>query len=239
MDNIGIFKSFKLVSKMMHDRGYDVPLYDTHIDSADFTHHYFINDYIPYISSIYNDNVDNNDPQSQLFQFLKESDRRESIADKVSNIYDHPNGSRCLVLYFPEGSLTGKSKAALYRDIYIKMNCTTGLLICSVGLTNPAKKMLGDLEYVLYQIDDLQYDPTKNILSSPCRLLSLDESNQFLEENKFGANGIPKICIDGPLAKYYGGLPGQIFEFVQIEINPLTDMSLFYRIISKNTIYKN
>jgi|ETNvirenome_6_85_1030632.scaffolds.fasta_scaffold00574_3 DNA-directed RNA polymerase subunit H (RpoH/RPB5) len=97
-------------------------------------------------------------------------------------------------------------------------------------------KYINTLDFILQLLDfDLiQRDPITHILVPKHELLSKQQKDTLLNKSNIKLKDIPKIYINDPIAKWYGGNIGDIFKITRIVssyMNISTMNEITYRVV--------
>lgn len=239
------------ILKMLNDRGYDVDYHKIISEYSD-------SDFLEYRSWLMN-YVDTLSPAAvtnNLYSYLKFREKT-SFYSFLSFIYSHTTQtiinregnvvSKKILIYFVGGDdrkKISKSEIDIISSIVYQFNCSEIIIVGNNDLSPEAKKNFlvfrntGTYYPQFYLLSDLQYDPTDHIFGCAYNLLTPEESQQLLIDNNLSAHQIPPMCLDGPIAKYYGARPHQIFECYRRSLVPgsIDSDSISYRMVSNKLI---
>ncbi len=201
--------------RMMKDRGYST-------ESEDPIMTYRVSDFINVYRS-----------------FAEET--KISFKESLRRTYMRDNDQTSVLVYYPETPRDAKGVKKLGMDqmkSIIEMmtgsNIIHIILITETQLTPDAagafKEMpLYRMEHFLYE--EMTYNPTDHFLTPKHKLLSDVEASDYLGRNQIKIANLPSMSVDDRIARYYGALPGEIFEIDRqnLSIDTLVDTYKAYR----------
>lgn len=220
---------FKGVIGMMKVRGYEVDMLDAIFT---YTPEFFEKEFYRY-------SLQNPTP---IQQFILEWDSKASLRSMLSTLFVHKaNRDDQCVVYFTipeEGGSVPVTESRNFADLLLKTKALSGIMISHNKLSPKAASSLAELSpnrsmFIQHYLDeDLLYDPLNSIWGSIPRILSDEEAKLFISKNGISPSQMPRITIEGPVAKYLGVRIGQIVEFVRESFIPesLVDSEIFHRV---------
>jgi|DewCreStandDraft_4_1066084.scaffolds.fasta_scaffold02813_3 DNA-directed RNA polymerase I, II, and III subunit RPABC1 len=223
-----LLKVKKTQLEMIRDRGYDISE-EKHLLEPDYDENKFLSEYNRLLEET-NKRIREENDRITGKRALKQPEL--TFRDLLSRIYMNSEGSKLLVKYAEPPSPSDKSKHLnveyidRFTELAMKEGVTWAILISEQDLSTTAGKRLEEYPTIHFQHffeDELRFNPTKHYLVPRHELLSPQEAQAFLRENKlvptklphlkyvppFSRTGERKAFID-PIVKYYGFLPGQI-----------------------------
>ena len=234
-----ILRIKKTQIEMMKDRGYD-----TADDEARFK------------STIKDGYSNKNMDDLEIYdinKFNKVYFPTEQKLNNLSIIYTHRETGRNVYVYYFDRVVTNGTASAkikkeqieeLFENIgrYMGSNIDTIVLISQVPLKSDGIDALMDIpNYVIHFFlhENLLSNPTKHKLVPKHKLLNMEESINFIKTNNIKRDKLQKICFDDSIAKYYGAIPGQIFEIKRKRLNipSIIDSEIVYRTVTVKSIY--
>ena len=206
---------------MMKKRGFVIPADEEKVLTD---YNYFLQKYIPREKGVY-------------------------LQNNLENVYNHSskdNKRITKVIYIREEDETKDqilkgTTEEIKKIINSTPNIYNYILISRVKFRTASLTELRDLVSFNIEIflhDELFYDPTIHELQPKMELLSLENSQKFLAQNRDNKN-IKKTCYDDPIVKFLGGILGQI-----IIVNRKTsyqsqvENNMEYRLINNRSIYE-
>lgn len=234
-----ILRIKKTQIQMMKDRGYN-----TDEDEARFR---------STIKSGYSDkNMDDLDIYD-MNKFTNTYFPGDHKLNNLSIIYNHRETGRNVYVYYFDRVVTNGTSSAkinkeqieeLFQHIgrYMGSNIDNIVLISQVPLKSDGIDALMDIpNYVIHFFlhESLLSNPTKHKFVPKHKLLNMEESINFIKINNIKREKLPKICFDDPIAKYYGAIPGQIFEITRKKLNipSMIDTEIIYRAVTEQSIH--
>lgn len=199
--------------------------------------------------------------QNFLYHYLERATTSKTVIEaQLNNTYTHSKNSKdtLRVLYIDttpdEKQIKKDKKDQILDTIENDKQNKHFILISEVKFTPANFKELSELnessssdpglgmgywlEFFLYQ--ELLYDPTVHHLLQPqIRILTFNESRDYLRQRKKDADHLQKYCIDDPVIKFLGGRGGQV-AMIQRKImyNSQVTESLDDRLITNSSIYE-
>ena len=211
-----IFKVKKTLTEMLRDRGYNTTndewLLRESLETRDFIHHY--ERQAQGGSKTFKEGLSNT--------YVKNSDK-DSDKDHDSS------GKTRLRVFFPETPISGGKKTAIGKDKIDRIlkhmtenDITKVIIVTETPLSPQAAGQLTNypawtLEHFMYK--ELTYNLTKHFLVPEHRLMSLPEITRFLDDNELDIENLPVMSYQGPISRYYGSKPGDIFEIKRFDIS--------------------
>ena len=125
------------------------------------------------------------------------------------------------------------------------INCLAhAIVITETELTDDARKALESIASAMITIErfvynELSFTNIRHALQpNSFRLMSEEESKDFLIRNKLNMKELPKYMMNEAVPKFFGAKPGRIFEIVRnnLHINSAIPDSLYYRVVVPKTL---
>lgn len=201
-----LFKVKKIQIQMLKDRGYDVT---DEMEVLTMGIEQFIKRYMEKKKTV--------KPEKKLEVSFKSVLQQEYINPNIT--VDNNNK---IFIFYPETPVEkkkiGKETANQIISVMNSNKYIHVIIISEMDFTPDAKKSFLDLK--LYHIEhflynQLSYNPTNHFLVPKHRLMSDEESKAFTIKNNIDRHTLPKISHQDPISKYYGAIPGQIFEITR------------------------
>ncbi len=185
---------------------------------------------------------------SDFINVYRNFSRQSNITFKeaLRNTYIKPDGVTSVFVYYPETPKDAKGPKKINQDqikniitLMSQNNITHIILITETQLTPDAAKSFEDLplyrmENFLYE--ELTYNPTDHYMVPTHRLMTVEEAKQFLQRNGLQITDIQAISYEDPISRYYGAIPGQMFEIERenLSIDTLVDTYTSHRYVTHN-----
>ncbi len=124
----------------------------------------------------------------------------------------------------------------------LSTNMDTIVLISEIPINKKEMEKLQDMPSFNFQLflhEDLINNKTKHNMVPKHILLNLNESIDYLKSSKLRRRNLPKLCMDDPIVKYYGAIPGQIFKIIRgaPDIPTMIYESIEYKEVSYKSIF--
>jgi DNA-directed RNA polymerase subunit H (RpoH/RPB5) len=92
------------------------------------------------------------------------------------------------------------------------------------------------IEHFLYE--ELFYDPLRHVMQPKFKLLTEQESEDYLKSRKDDSGKLKKYCIDDPVVKFLGARAGQVVKIeLKVRNKGITNISFDSRIVTNESIY--
>ena len=191
-DSHQLFRAFRTILEMLSDRNYFV---DERYKNA-------VSDYDFFVES-FEDEI--NDPNNLPTVFENESKDKILIYFHIGKKFAKTNCQELLTRITNEGA----------KHII--------LVLSNQFLNSNFKKQMANFEvrYIMeyFTLESLLFNVTRHQLVPKHVLLTEEEKNTLLERYSINSSQLPKILVTDPICKYFGAIPGQVFE---IHRNPET-----------------
>jgi DNA-directed RNA polymerase I, II, and III subunit RPABC1 len=198
-----LFRVKKTQIRMLEDRGYDV--------SGEAR---LLTDKINQFINIYDQ---------------KSREEETGFVPSLSNLYDRKDGADPVYVFYP--SITPGSKLlskAHLEPLYQLMKPNTQIrhfiIISEIPLSSGSRKsLMEDLprrrsEHFLYS--EMTFLVPEHMFVPPHYLLTQDERNRFLQEERTNFSELPTISVMDPMARYLGSEVGDIIRVNRFAVHP-------------------
>lgn len=218
------YRARKVTIEMARSRGYPIG------DQArilDMTLDQFISEYVKAVkkSEVVYSHFDQEYRRERKCVKKKESKEEEGGGETVE---EETTCTDLLVFRFASKPGDSKKFGIKYTTKFIdEMRQTigdnrTGVLIIEQQLSSNAKLAMEKkypFDIQVFQLKDLQYNPTKNCFSPiEYHVMTETERKDFLTQNKILPKQMPLISVHDPIAKYFGLTVGAIIKKTVIQI---------------------
>jgi DNA-directed RNA polymerase I, II, and III subunit RPABC1 len=161
--------------------------------------------------------------------------------DGLSAIYTHEtNSSRIYVAYPETAKGYAEMPSALATEALkfaFKSNVYNIVLISAQEMKTKITKVFRNssflLKYNLFHYSELVASRKKNFFVPKHELLSNDEKQALLQNNKMQLRDFPAMSVEDPQAKYYGASPGDVFRIYRRNFvtASMTKEEIVYRVV--------
>ena len=154
--------------------------------------------------------------------------KKKTVKEEMSVVYEKKNrhgfGTKVLVkfLEFPQDKKTGKPKKEPKETLTNVMREISGtdikhvIMISLFGLSSNVEteiKKLSQIRFETFTLGEMTFNPIKHVMAPEYKLLSSDKWNDIKETNDLEESKIPRALTTGRIARYYGAMAGDAFEF--------------------------
>ena len=208
------FKAKKVTIEMARDRGYEISELEKRFLTMEFEQFWLY-----YLEKSGKGTFD-----YAFFDREHRTEIRETVRTKDPNTETVTETEKItvkvLVFKFAPKSLGKTFGIESAKEFLAEMKDTpgdirTGILIIGQQLSNKAKAALEDklpFKIQIFQLNLLQYNPTKHMFAPKYRIMTNREQREFLKANGIKIKELPLMSIEDPIARYFGLENGRIVE---------------------------
>jgi DNA-directed RNA polymerase I, II, and III subunit RPABC1 len=130
------------------------------------------------------------------------------------------------------GSYVLKKAISMAGDEYLTYKI---MIVVNKPVSHREISDLKDIDYRVFTLDELYYDPTEHYLNSQFYLMNENDSLEFLKRNNISFDDLPIISEEDPIAKYYDAKEGQIFRIERnnLLVETFSDGNVIFRGVRK------
>lgn len=168
------------------------------------------------ISEIEEDFLDN--PTEEKFKEIYGSDPEVLLGESgtLSRIYD--NSLFVMYSFESEGKQLSQAIVTRFVGLMGRHGTRYGVLLSQQKLAQQAGVLFERMATPYAQhftFDELMVNRSRHFEVPSHTILSKDESDRYLQDNKIKASQLPRIHLDDPQVKYLGGVPGQVVRIAR------------------------
>jgi DNA-directed RNA polymerase subunit H (RpoH/RPB5) len=142
-------------------------------------------------------------------------------------IYNHKQiQGNVLLIQFDKNSEATEQGVAYAQNFLDRMRSLSGTHRFGISVINQplgshaapiiADRNTADLQ--VFQLDELQYNPTKHCLQPRYQILTAKQQRQFLTNSNLKIKQLPQMSLADPISRYYGLQVGQVIKRDMINI---------------------
>lgn len=217
-----LFLIKKTQIELVRDRGFDVG------DEANILQ-WKLSDFVHYLATAIENNQDPRAFLTSIYEWNYDNENTEK--DK------HPR--RFLAYYAIKMENMKQISVDVVRDFNLilrKNNITDSIFIADTPISTKAEsdlKQLVDINWQLFNDNELTHNPTKHVKVPKHVLLPPDVAEAKLKEMRIDITKAPMINVNDPIVKYYGWKIGGLVKIYRNDssISTLAPLSINYRVI--------
>ena len=198
---IRLWRVYKTLMQMVHDRGYMVTQEELDMDLSTFC-------------ALATTNADGQTLDRDKLSFVTQ---KRPVASADQQQQQQP--PQQLIIFFPEDPSLGVAPIRAYLGKMVEQGVYRAIIVIKQSITPSAAKVCASMapKYILEQFTEaeLVVNITEHKLVPKHIVLSEEEKKELLLKYHLKENQLPRILITDPVARYYGLRRGQVVKIVR------------------------